>query len=243
MKESSEAPKLFARLSPKRLAWKQSTKLVATIFPPVDVFEDVADAADLAALLALRARTNPFLTERIAPALTIPAKDRVYGPGAGYVMAPFAYPSPDGTRFGPPALAGNSFGVFYAARDEATAIAEVKHHRSIFLAATRAPAQDLDFEVLKAPVKGTHFYDLRGRQREYPKVYSPTNYSASQKLGVELRGQDADGIAYDSVRREGGQCVAVFRPRCVGPCRPVKHLIMRWDGEAIAAVLEARRLA
>ncbi len=216
---------------------------MATIFPPVDLFEDVADAKEFDALMALRARTDPLISERIQPALTIAPKDRVYGPGAGYVMGPFAYPSPDGTRFGPPALAGESFGVYYAARDEATAIAEVKHHRVVFLEATRAPAQDLDFEVLKAPVKGTHFYDLRERQREYPDVYSPTDYSASQKLGVELRQRDADGIAYDSVRREGGECVAVFRPRCVGPARPVKQLIFRWDGQAITAVLETHRLA
>lgn len=193
--------------------------------------------------MALRARTDPLLSERIQPALTIPPKDRVYGSGAGYVMAPFAYPSPDGTRFSPPALTGESFGVYYAARDEATAIAEMKYHRVAFLEAMRAPAQDLDFAVLKASVKGTHFYDLRGRKREYPDVYSPTDYSASQRLGAELRRRDADGIAYDSVRREGGECVAVFRPRCIGPCRPVKHVIFRWDGEAITVVLEAHRLA
>jgi hypothetical protein len=192
--------------------------------------------------MALRARTDPTLNERIQPALTIPAKDRVYGPGARYVMAPFAYPSPTGSRFGPPSLTAESFGVYYAARDEATAIAEVKHHRVAFLEAARATAQDLDFEVLKAPVKGAHFFDLRGRQAEFPDVYSPTDYSASQQLGAELRARDADGIAYDSVRREGGECVAVFRPRCVGPARPVKQLIFRWDGAAITAVLETHRL-
>src|ERR1700694_1511274 len=206
----------MTRLSPKRLAWKQSVKLVATVFPAIDLFEEVADAEDLDALIALRARTEPYLNARIQPALASPAKDRVSGPGAGYVMAPFAYPSPEGTRFGPPALTAESFGVYYAARDEATAIAEVKHHRIAFLEATRAPAQDLDFEVLKAPVRGSHFFDLRGREREFPRVYSPTDYSASQKLGVELRRRDGDGIAYDSVRREGGECVAVFRPRGVG---------------------------
>ena len=192
--------------------------------------------------MALRARVDPWLNARIQPALAIDPKDRVYGPCAGYVMAPFAYPSLDGTRFGPPALSTESFGVYYAARDEATAIEEVKHHRVAFLEAAHAGAQDLDFEVLKALVKGAHFYDLRGRQREFPDVYSPTDYSASQKLGVELRRKDADGIAYDSVRREGGQCVAVFRPRCVGPARPVKNLIFRWDGEAITAVFEAHPL-
>lgn len=206
------------------------------------MFEDVADAKDFEALMALRARTDPFLSGRIQPALTIAPKDRVYGPGAGYVMGPFAYPSPDGTRFGPAALAGESFGVYYAARDEATAIAEVKHHRIAFLEAVRAPAQDLDFEVLRAPVKGTHFYDLRNRRSDFKDVYSPTDYSASQKLGAELRSRDADGIAYDSVRREGGECVAVFRPRCVGPAQAVKQLIFRWDGAAISAVLETHRL-
>jgi hypothetical protein len=118
----------------------------------------------------------------------------------------------------------------------------VKHHRVAFLEAVRAPAQDLDFEVLRAPVKGSRFFDLRNRQNDFPDVYSPTDYSASQKLGTELRSRDADGIAYDSVRREGGECVAVFRPRCVGPARAVKQLIFRWDGGAINAVLETHRL-
>jgi hypothetical protein len=158
-------------------------------------------------------------------------------------MAPFAYPSPQGTRFGPPAMTGASFGVYYAARDEATAIAEVKHHRALFLHAAKAHAQDLDFEVLAAPITGAHFYDLRGREREFKDVYSPTDYTHSQRLGAELRERSAHGIAYDSVRREGGECVAVFRPRCVGPARPVKQLIFRWDGAAIVAVLETHRLA
>lgn len=158
-------------------------------------------------------------------------------------MAPFVHLSPVGTRFGPPALSVAPFGVYYAARDEATAIAEVKHHRVQFLNATAAPAQDLDYAVLNAPVKGPHFYDLREREQEFRKVYSPTSYAESQKLGAKLREQGADGIVYDSVRREGGECVAVFRPRCVGPARPVKQLIFRWDGATITAVLETHRLA
>lgn len=214
-------------------------KLVATIFPPVEVFEEVADAADFEALLTLRARTDPLLNKRLHYALAIPPRERAYGPGAGYVMTPFVYPSPIGTRFRPPALNADSYGVYYAARDETTAIAEVSHHRVAFLQASRAPAQDLDFELVNAAVKGTAFYDLRRRQRDFPDVYSPTDYSASQRLGVELRRRGADGIVYDSVRREGGECVAVFRPRSVGSARAVKHFIFRWDGERITAVLEA----
>lgn len=231
------------RLFPKRLAWRRSVKLVATIFPPLDLFEEVSGPEDLEALMALRARTDPLVGGRIGPALAIPPEERVYGPGAGYVMAPFAYPSPQGTRFGPPAIKAPSFGVYYAARDEATAIAEVKHHRVAFLEAAKAAAQDLDFELLNAPIAGPHFYDVRGREREFKDVYSPTDYTESQRLGAELRERHADGIAYDSVRREGGECVAVFRPRCIGPARPVKHIIFRWDGARIAAVLETQQLA
>ena len=206
------------------------------------MFEEVADAADLTALIALRARTDPLLSEGIGRALTIPPEDRAYGPGAGYVMAPFAHPSVEGTRFGPPVLAEPSFGVYYAARDEATSIAEVRHHRTEFLRATNAVGQDLDFEVIAAPVKGSRFFDLRDRKDEFPDVYSPTDYSPSQRFAVDLRQRGADGIVYDSVRREGGECLAVFRPRCVGPCRVVKQLTFRWDGEKVSAVLETHRL-
>jgi hypothetical protein len=158
-------------------------------------------------------------------------------------MAPFAHPSIEGTRFGPPALSEASFGVYYAARDEATSIAEVRHHRTAFLRAAQATAQDLDFEVLNAPVKGSRFYDLRDRKDEFTAVYSRTGYSHSQRFAIEKKASDADGITYDSVRREGGECIAVFRPRCVGPCRVVKQLIFRWDGEEISAVLEAHSLS
>jgi hypothetical protein len=236
----AKRPATGPRLEAKRLAWAKSVKLVAAIFPPVALFDEVADADDFEALVALLARTDPLLNERLQPALDIPATERVYGPGAGYVMAPFAHPSVEGTRFCPPCLDAPSFGAYYAARDEATSIAEVTHHRTSFLRATAAPAQDLDFDVLNAPIKGAHFYDLRDRRKDFAEVYSPTDYSHSQRLGAELRAKGADGIAFDSVRREGGECVAVFRPRCVGPCRPVKKLVFRWDGEAIAAVLEVK---
>src|SRR4051812_5384202 len=170
----------------------------------------------------------------------VPPEDRALGPGAAYVMGPFAYISPSGTRFGPPAVSAAPYGVFYSARDEATSIAEVKHHRTGFLKAAGARAQDLDYEVLNSVVKGTAFYDIRGRQQDFRDVYSSSEYDASQKLAAQLRAKGADGIAYDSVRREGGECVAVFRPRCVTQFRAVKQLIFRWDGESIAAVLEAR---
>ena len=54
---------------------------------------------------------------------------------------------------------------------------------------------------------------------------------ASQKLGRELRDAGSNGIAFDSVRRDGGECVAIFRPRLVQNVRQSVHLRYAWDGD------------
>ena len=85
-------------------------------------------------------------------------------------------------------------------------------------------------------------HDLRGRQIELPDVYDPASYVASQKLGRELRDAGSNGIAFDSVRRAGGQCLAVFRPRLVQNVRQNVHLRYAWDGTAISEVYEIRAI-
>jgi hypothetical protein len=42
------------------------------------------------------------------------------------------------------------------------------------------------------------------------------------------------------VRRTGGECVALFRPRLVQNVRQSVHLRYAWDGNAIAEVYEIR---
>ena len=55
-------------------------------------------------------------------------------------------------------------------------------------------------------------HDLRGRRAAFPLVYRHDDYAASQYLAKTLREDGSNGIAYDSVRRNGGECAAVFRP-------------------------------
>jgi hypothetical protein len=49
-------------------------------------------------------------------------------------------------------------------------------------------------------------------------------------------------VAFDSVRRAGGECVAIFRPRLVQNVRQSVHLRYAWDGDSIAHVYEMRAL-
>ena len=104
--------------------------------------------------------------------------------------------------------------LFYAARELETSIAETRHHRERFLRATQQPRMELDMRVYRFDLDG-RLHDIRGRRRELPTVYHIENYAGPQRLARTLRAEGSNGIAYDSVRRDGGQCAAVFRPRHV----------------------------
>jgi hypothetical protein len=99
----------------------------------------------------------------------------------------------------------------------------------------------LDMRVLEAELDG-RLHDLRGLRLRLPAVYDTDDYGASQALARRIRSAGSDGVAYDSVRHDGGHCVAVFRPRRVRNCRATLHLTYVWDGAAIVSVYEKRPL-
>lgn len=218
----------------RRIRWRKCYRIIPSRFPPIDLFERVASPDDLAAVHELESLTNDRLREQLGEIRVIPPADRVAGPGAGYVMAAFMHPAPGGARFNDARL-----GAYYAARELETAIAETSYHRTRFMRATRQPAMELDMRVLEAELDAP-LHDLRGLREKLPDIYDPDDYSASQRLAARLRTEGSDGIAFDSVRRDGGQCVAIFRPRRVRSCRESLHLTYVWDGARIASVYEKR---
>jgi hypothetical protein len=82
-------------------------------------------------------------------------------------------------------------------------------------------------------------HDIRGG---WPQAHDPDSYVAGVKLARELRDAGSDGIVYDSVRHQGGECLAAFYPDVVAPCVQAQHLIYRWDGARIARVLEVNEM-
>lgn len=218
------------------LHWRPCFRIVPSRFPPVQLFERVADPDDLEAVFAIEALTNDRLREEAGELSLVAPEDRVSGPGSGYVMAAFTHPSPVGGRF-----TDGSYGAYYAARDRETAVAETAYHRERFLREMAAPPTEVDVRVLRATL-AAEAHDLRGAAGALPAVYHPDDYSASQALARELRAGGSWGVAYDSVRLAGGECVAAFRPRALSGCRPAEHLGYVWDGERIATVYEKRIL-
>ena len=119
----------------KRIRWSHAYRVVPSRFPPVGVYDRIADPADLDAVFAIEALTNPRLRDEAGALNLVPKDRRISGPGSTPVMAAFTHLNPEGSRF-----SDGSWGVFYAAHSVATAVEETVYHRQQFLAATAEPA-------------------------------------------------------------------------------------------------------
>ncbi len=209
-------------------------RIVASRLPTIHLFERVADPSDWDALYALESMTNPRIRDQVGDLRLVPAADRVSGPNASIVMAPFCHLSPQGTRF-----TDGTFGAYYAAESLDTSVAETRYHRENFLRATQQGPMELEMRCYIAEI-ACELHDLRARRAEFADVYNPDSYTASQRFGRSLRDAGSNGIAFESVRRDGGECVAIFRPRLVQNVRQSVHLRYAWDGQRIANVYEIR---
>ena len=213
-----------------RVAWAPCFRIIPSRFPPIQLFERVANPADLEAVIAVESLTNDRVRDKVGDIRLVSPEDRISGPNASVIMAAFAHLNPNGSRF-----SNGTFGVFYAAGDLDTAVAETRYHRENFMRVTHQRAMELDMRVYLTDLNGD-LHDIRAMKASMPGVYDSNDYAPGQRLGRTLRGQDSWGIAFDSVRREGGECVGVFRPPALSNCRQERHLCYVWDGAKIGTV-------
>ena len=197
------------------------------------IYDRVAHPSDLDAIMEIEQLTNPRVRTEMGNLALVRLEDRVTGPGTTPIMAAFTNSLP--SRFG-----DGTFGIYYAAHSERTAIAETRYHRQRFMHYTREPAADLDMRVYHADIRGA-FDDVRTRGPR-AKIYDSESYVASQAYGGRKYRARANGIVYRSVRDSAGECIAVFRPKLVQNCRAVAYLIYRWDGNSIIDVLRAESI-
>ncbi|WNL41956.1 RES family NAD+ phosphorylase [Halomonas sp. PAMB 3264] len=213
------------------LQWRPSYRVVPSRFPPIDLFERVAEPDDWSLLNQLEGETSARLREEAGAIHMMPASDRRYGPGWTPIMAAFCHFSGQGSRF-----SNGSFGVYYCARTEATAIAETRYHMERFMKDSNEPPMQLQQRVYLSDLQG-ELFDLRDNPEAAP-LLNPESWQAGQAFGLRLREDGADGIVYPSVRETGGECAAVLRPPVMSATRQGRHLGYEWDGERIRHVLE-----
>jgi RES domain len=225
----------LSRIPVSDTAWKPSYRLIASRYPTVSLYDDIADPADLDVVFAIEALTNPRIRNEIGQLQLVLPEERVSGAGSTPIMAAFTHLNPEGSRF-----SDGGYGVYYAAQDLDTAVAEVSHHRALFLSRTAEAAIDIDLRLITAPLDAP-LHDLRKLRGEAAAaVYDPANYSAGQALGRRLRETGSWGVLYHSVRHRGGLCAGLFRPRALRAAKEAAHIALHWDGARITHWYEKR---
>jgi hypothetical protein len=216
-------------ISISEIRWPSSVRIIRSIFPPIDLFEDIADPADWPLIISAEQKTNPRLMETIGNLDLVPEQRRVAGPGASYLMAPFTHVSTDR----PSRFSDGTFGVLYAGNTFEVALFETIHHHGKFMARTDEPAGwTSQFREILLDINA-QLHDLRSSTADQSGLLRPDNYEASQALGYKLRATGSNGVVYPSVRYPGGECVGAFYPDCaVNPIQG-RHLDYHWNGTTV----------
>jgi RES domain-containing protein len=198
-------------------------RLLPAKYSPHDdsVLTRIADDDDLPLVFELDNATNGRLLAEENRSPGISQRELVFHvPNYRVINAAFTHPNPLGARF-----SGPERGAWYAAFELATAKAEVIFHKNIeFAEIDWKEREEIVYDDYLADFTAS-FHDLRGVEDE---ALSPTSYVRSQQLAMELMEIDSLGIVYPSVRREGGTCLACFRPSIVANVRKSSRYQLVW---------------
>ncbi|MCB1498004.1 MAG: RES family NAD+ phosphorylase [Bauldia sp.] len=211
------------------VSWAGAVRIIRSLHPPVDLFEDIADPADWPLLISAEQKTNPRLMESVGNLDLVPPARRVSGPGASILMAPFTHASPDR----PSRFTDGRFGVLYAGKRFETALFETIHHHARFMARTaEEPGWTSQFREILLDVAAP-LHDIRGGDVGYADILDPDRHAAAQALGAALRRSGSDGVVYPSARHSGGECVGLFYPDGAAHAVQGRHLDYHWDGSRV----------
>ncbi|MGX1786340.1 RES family NAD+ phosphorylase [Bosea sp. NPDC055332] len=218
-----------------QVAWPAAIRIIRSAFPPIDLFEDIADPVDWPLLILAEMKTNPRLMETIGNLDLVPTARRVSGAGASWLMAPFTHVSRDR----PSRFSDGSFGVLYVAESFETALFETIHHHGRFMARTQEPpGWTSQFRELVLSVDAA-LHDLRSERAGESALLQSDDYVAGQALGAKLRTAKSEGVVYPSVRRRGGECAGLFWPDLANNPVQGRHLDYHWNGERVDLYREA----
>lgn len=211
-----------------RIVWPKAYRIIRSIYPPIDLFEDIAEPATWDLLASAESKTNPRIWEHIGRIDLVPPARRVSGPGASYMMAPFVHVSTDR----PGRFTDGSYGVYSAGDTEETAIREVAHHHGEVMASSdEEPGWTSQFRCLINSLD-LDLHDVR----PIAGFHDPGNYTEPQALGRALRREGSNGVVYRSVRNPGGECVGLFWPDLAPVPVQATHYDFHWDGRRVDVV-------
>tara|TARA_Y100000588_G_scaffold386790_1_gene483092 strand:- start:733 stop:1428 length:696 start_codon:yes stop_codon:yes gene_type:complete len=214
-----------------RIVWPQTHRIIRSRFPPIDLFEDIADPADWEAIASAEAKLNPRVIADIGDLSLVPEDRRVSGPGASWAMAPFVHVSTDR----PSRFSDGTFGLYYAGDTLEVALFETAHHHARFMGKTNeTPGWTSDFRQLIGSLDA-ELVDIASLS-DAKLILDANNWHHGQQHGRDWRDQGFEGCVYPSVRSPEGRCVGVFWPDICGIPVQGKHFSYEWDGQKVSRI-------
>lgn len=187
------------------------------------------DDRHLADIFDLDNATNDRLLAENELLPGIGVHELVFGvPYCRIVNAAFTHANPLGSRF-----SGPDRGAWYAAFEVETAQAEIGFHKTLQLAEIGRFEDDVTVDDYLADISA-EFHDIR--DGDFAEILNPESYVESQALAERLLETGSLGIVYPSVRRDGGTCLACFRPALVMNVRKGPTYRLRWSGGPIPEI-------
>lgn len=178
----------------------------------------------------LDAATDDSVQAQRKGLLGINLHELVFGfPHAEIINDAFCYPGKDGNRFN-----DNRRGAWYAAEHIETSVAEVAFHKARRLADVVLPGTPHNRPLTESFVYDDWLatFDMDVHWLEPSSDYVeclqaepiPSCYAVPQALANRLLKEGASGIRYPSVRHQGFNCIACFRPALVHTPRRAKRV-------------------
>ena len=212
-----------------RVSWPETHRMVMSHYPPIDLYDDVADPRDWEALARAQSRTNPRIYEEIGDLSLVPVERRLSGEGASWVMAAFTHVSPlRRSRF-----SDGTFGVYSAADTLETALHEHTFHMARFYSASRTP---VGWRSQVRQLVGSIDAELTDLRRPgYDDILNPdiATYAVSQSFATKAREGGSNGIVYPSLRNRTGECFGAFYPDVVSRPKQADHFRYHWNGTSV----------
>ena len=217
-------------LLPITLPATSGYRLVNSHYPPIAIFDQVADASEFDALFALQELTNPRLRAEVGQTSLLEAGEIPFGiRGCSYATAPFTHINADGTRF-----SSGDFGVLYVGDTQETAISEVHYHQARLWPNIIGIKDDiLVMRGLKCSFGPCDARDAVPLGLDHS-LHHPIDYSVARTVGLQAYSQrhQVPAIQYCSVRNPGATCWGLLSPRPVTDVIQTFHcqFVMRAGG-------------
>ena len=122
-----------------------------------------------------------------------------------------------------------TYGVFYAARERPTAVAETRHHQAASWPPRTGPMH-LPMRLYHVAIDAPAARPAPGRRVASAGV-RPRRLRGSAGARGSLRAAGLGRCGLPQRAARGGQCVGLFRPRGASRCLHAAYLLYAWDGQ------------